>query len=90
MECVSGGQKTTFGSWFSSAMYPVDQTQVARFGDKHPNLLSHPASPAMALIFFSLMTFMHVYLHVCRYACTCVHVEVTGGQCWVFFLALPP
>lgn len=69
---------------------PVDQTQVVRFGDKHSNLLNHPASPAMALILFSLMTFMRVYLHVCKYVCTCVHVEATGGQCWVFFLALPP
>lgn len=91
MECVSGGWKTTSGSWFSSAMYPVDQTQVVRlFGDKHPNLLNHPASPAMALILFSLMIFMRVYLHVCKYVCTYVHVEATGGQRWVSFLALAP
>lgn len=74
------------GVGFPLPCSPVDQTQVFRFGDKHSNLLNHPASPAMTLILFSLMTFMRVYLYVC----TCVHVEATGGQHWVFFLALPP
>lgn len=67
---------------------PVDQTQVVRFGDKHSNLLNHPASPAMALILFSLMTFMRVYLHVCKYVFMWRPLEVNVGcSSWLSHLS---
>lgn len=67
-----------------------DQTQVVGFGDRHPNLLSHPASPAMALNPGFSDSFCECVFVMCKYVCTCARGGHRRSTLGVLLPGSPP